>query len=119
MVPYSFIEYFSNLFGEVHDVMVTRQQSYGPLNVENLGPMGVFSRMYMDKMGRVAKAMNGKVVNGSIELGEGWYTPEVHDALVDTINYAAIMIALGQKKWSSITRDAAEHTVGCGCNGCV
>lgn len=104
-VPKTFVDYFKSLYSEAHDIMVSRQASYGPANVEHLGPQGVFSRMAMDKVNRIARAMNGKIVEGKVELEPGWYTPEVHDALIDTINYAAILIALGQGKWSDISRD--------------
>lgn len=117
-VPVSFVDYFSDLFDEVKSVMISRQGSYGPLNVENLGPMGVFSRMSMDKMGRVARSLNGRIVDGQVELEDGWYTTEVHDALVDTMNYAAIMIALGQGKWSPIARGEPHHTSACACGQC-
>ena len=104
VVPRTFVDYFKNLYTEAHEIMVSRQASYGPANVEHLGPQGVFSRMAMDKVNRIARAMNGKIVEGKVELEPGWYTPEVHDALIDTINYAAILIALGQEKWSSVSR---------------
>lgn len=107
VVPQTFIDYFQKLYSQAHVIMVERQASYGPGNVEHLGPQGVFSRMAMDKVNRIARAMNGKIVEGKVELEPGWYTPEVHDALIDTINYAAILIALGQGKWSDISRGKA------------
>lgn len=85
--------------------MVTRQAAYGPVNVENQGPVGVFSRMAMDKVGRIANALNGKIEKGQLVVDENWYNAEVHDALIDTINYAAILIALGQGKWSKVSRE--------------
>jgi hypothetical protein len=120
IVPDSFSNYFSGVFNEAHKIMVSRQASYGPSNVENLGPVGVFSRMAMDKTGRLSNSMNGKIVNGVVQMEEGWYTPEVHDALIDTINYAAILIALGQGKWSEVSRGYAISNVcddpNCACN---
>jgi len=104
-VPAVFTRYFADLFEEALTIMVSRQESYGPVNVEQLGPVGVFTRLGMDKVGRIANSMNGTVVNGKIEIDPSWYSPEVHDALIDTINYCAIMIALGQGKWSNISRD--------------
>jgi hypothetical protein len=104
-VPESFSRYFSDVFSEAHSIMVSRQESYGPGNVENLGPVGVFSRMAMDKVGRIANALNGKIDKGRLVVDEDWYNAEVHDALIDTINYAAILIALGQEKWSDISRE--------------
>jgi len=107
-VPRTFNDYFKSVFAEANDIMVSRQGSYGPANVESLGPHGVFSRMAMDKVNRIARAMNGKIVDGRVEMNSNWYTPEVHDALIDTINYAAILIALGQEKWSEVSRGEDE-----------
>ena len=104
-VPDAFGQYFGDLFSEAHATMISRQESYGPGNVENLGPVGVFSRMAMDKVGRIANALNGKIDKGQLVVDEDWYGPEVHDALIDTINYAAILIALGQEKWSQVSRE--------------
>ena len=104
-VPDAFGQYFGDLFSEAHAIMISRQESYGPGNVENLGPVGVFSRMAMDKVGRIANALNGKIDKGQLVVDEDWYGPEVHDALIDTINYAAILIALGQEKWSQVSRE--------------
>jgi hypothetical protein len=106
-VPEAFSHFFRDLFSEAHGIMVTRQASYGPVNVENLGPVGVFSRMAMDKVGRIANALNGKIDQGRLVVDDDWYNAEVHDALIDTINYAAILIALGQEKWSEVSRE--EH----------
>lgn len=108
-VPETFSVYFRDLFAEAHKIMVERQASYGPGNVENLGPVGVFSRMAMDKVGRIANALNGKIENGKLVVDEDWYSNEVHDALIDTINYAAILIALGQGKWSKISREGTDE----------
>jgi hypothetical protein len=110
-VPDSFGEYFSDLYEEAWDIMVNRQKSYGPGNVENLGPHGVFSRMAMDKVNRIANSMNGSVNNGRVSIEGEWYTPEVHDALIDTMNYAAILIALGQNKWSEVSRSEDDDTI--------
>jgi len=111
-VPESFGRYFGDLFSEAHAIMVARQESYGPGNVENLGPVGVFSRMAMDKVGRIANALNGKIDKGQLVVDEDWYGPEVHDALIDTINYAAILIALGQEKWSQVSREEDDVPSG-------
>jgi hypothetical protein len=109
-VPDGFGRYFGDLFSEAHAIMVSRQESYGPGNVENLGPVGVFSRMAMDKVGRIANALNGKIDKGRLVVDEDWYNAEVHDALIDTINYAAILIALGQDKWSQVSREEDDVT---------
>lgn len=104
-VPESFSRYFSKLYDECKDTMLERQSGYGPTNIEALGPHGVFSRLASDKCARISNSMNGKVVNGKIELGEEWFNPGVRDALVDIANYALIMIAIGEKKWSVVSRE--------------
>jgi len=109
-VPKSFGQYFKSIYAEAHEIMVSRQASYGPGNVENLGPVGVFSRMAMDKIGRIANALNGKIEKGQLVVDKDWYGPEVHDALIDTINYAAILIALGQGEWSKVSREEDNVT---------
>jgi hypothetical protein len=68
--------------------------------------------MAMDKVGRISNALNGKIVNGQLIVDEDWYGPEVHDALIDTINYAAILIALGQEKWSQVSREVDDVASG-------
>lgn len=103
-VPEAFIEYFRDLAMETHEVMVQRQAGYGPGNIEALGPYGVFSRLAEDKCSRVATSLNGSIVDGKAKVGEDWFTEGVRDALVDIANYALILIALGEGKWSFVTR---------------
>lgn len=103
-VPEAFIEYFHDLAMETHDVMVQRQAGYGPGNIEALGPYGVFSRLAEDKCSRVATSIRGSIVDGKARVEDGWFTEGVRDALVDIANYAMILIALGEGKWSFVTR---------------
>jgi hypothetical protein len=103
-VPEAFTQYFSELATESHEIMVERQAGYGPGNIEALGPYGVFSRLAEDKCSRVATALQGKIVDGKAVVAEDWFDDSVHDALIDIQNYAKILIALGQGKWSFVTR---------------
>lgn len=103
-VPEAFTQYFSELATESHEIMVERQAGYGPGNIEALGPYGVFSRLAEDKCSRVATALQGKIVDGKAAVAEDWFDDSVHDALIDIQNYAKILIALGQGKWSFVTR---------------
>lgn len=123
IVPREFRDYFESVFAEALEIIVSRQESYGPSNVENLGPHGVFSRMAMDKVNRIANSMNGTIRNGRVEMDDDWYTPELHDALIDTINYAAILISLGQGEWSNVSRGKNSSidlsNVKCGCEDCL
>lgn len=106
-VPEEFQDYFFALFEECWQILVDRQRGYGPTNIEALGPHGVFSRLASDKCARVWNSMNGKVSGGKIEIDD-WYDEDVKDALVDIINYAAIMISLGEGKWSKLARGNRE-----------
>ena len=104
-VPQSFKNYFGDLYKDCYEIHISRQQGYGPTNIEALGPHGVFSRLASDKCARVWNSMNGSVDGGKISLNEDWYSPEVRDALIDIANYAMIMISLGEEQWSSLARD--------------
>ena len=104
-VPESFNRYFSALYEECKGTMLERQAGYGPTNIEALGPHGVFSRLASDKCARISNSMNGEVVSGKIVLEDGWFNPGVRDALLDIANYALIMIAIGEKKWSVVSRE--------------
>ena len=107
-VPDSFGLYFSKLYDECKDTLVERQAGYGPTNIEALGPHGVFSRLASDKCARIYNSMNGEVVGGKIILEEDWFNPGVRDALLDIANYALIMIAIGEKKWSVVSREESN-----------
>ena len=103
-VPDSFSDYFGGLYNEALAIMVERQAGYGPTNIESLGAYGVFSRLASDKCSRVSNALNGVIVNGEAQVDGDWYNEGVRDALVDIANYAMILIALGEGKWSDVSR---------------
>jgi hypothetical protein len=109
-VPEAFIEYFHELAMEAHGVMVQRQSGYGPGNIEALGPYGVFSRLAEDKCSRVATSLNGSIVDGKARVEGEWFNEGVRDALVDIANYALILIALGEGKWSFVSRGVPPKT---------
>ena len=103
-VPKEFIDYFSDLSGEAYDILIQRQEGYGPSNIEGLGPYGVFSRLALDKCGRIATSLNGTIKSGDPQVSPDWYNDGVRDALIDISNYAMILIALGENKWSEVAR---------------
>jgi hypothetical protein len=103
-VPDAFVQYFRELAIESHEIMVERQAGYGPGNIEALGPYGVFSRLAEDKCSRVATALQGQIVDGKAKVDPDWFNDSVRDALNDIQNYAKILIALGEGKWSFVTR---------------
>lgn len=100
----SFQEVFADIFQETFDLLVARQHKYGPKNIEQQGAFGVFTRLRDDKMSRVARAMNGTIVNGkiqvTIELGDE-EEDTYEDALKDIANYALIMLCLYRGKWGA------------------
>ena len=105
-VPKEFLDYFKALSTEAYTVLVERQEGYGPSNIEGLGPYGVFSRLALDKCGRIATSLNGTIKSGVPEVSEDWFNPGVRDALIDISNYALILIALGENQWSVVSRAA-------------
>ena len=103
-VPSEFVEYFQGLYDYALSVMVERQQGYGPTNIEALGAYGVFSRLASDKVSRIANELSGVIDSGEAIVVDDWFTEGVRDALVDIANYAMILIALGEGKWSEVAR---------------
>ena len=104
-----FEKYFSTLYDEAKSILVERQRQYGPANIESLGVPGVFSRMSDDKMSRVKKALNGSVVKGRVVLSDASLAelqhPSVRDALIDSANYALILLSLINGQWSNLQVD--------------
>jgi hypothetical protein len=111
-VPQSFKDYFKDLSVEAYDIMVSRQAGYGPRNIEALGPYGVFSRLAEDKCSRVSTAINGSIDSGKAIVDENWYSEGVRDALLDIANYAFILISLGEKEWSAVSRGTTYEERG-------
>jgi hypothetical protein len=117
VVPQEFVKYFESLYKDALDILVERQEGYGPSNIEALGPYGVFSRLASDKVSRIANELNGVIDNGEAIVTDEWYTAGVHDALMDIANYAMILVSLGQGQWSKVARgddselwnDAYDH----------
>ena len=104
-----FEKYFSTLYDEAKGILVQRQRQYGPANIESLGVPGVFSRMSDDKMSRVKKALNGSVVKGRVVLSDASLAelqhPSVRDALIDSANYALILLSLIDGQWTHLQVD--------------
>jgi hypothetical protein len=111
-----FEEYFTTLYDEAKRILVERQRQYGPANIESLGVPGVFSRMSDDKMSRVKKALNGSVIKGRVVLSDASLAelqhPSVRDALIDSANYALILLSLIDGKWSNLQVDYENPDAG-------
>ena len=98
----TFQEAFREIYGEAFSLLVERQAKYGNLNIEQLGLYGVLSRVANDKMSRVMKSLNGKIVDGKVLLDpikEEHVDELLEDALLDIANYALIAIALKRGVW--------------------
>jgi len=113
-----FEKYFTTLYDEAKGILVERQRQYGPANIESLGVPGVFSRMSDDKMSRVKKALNGSVVKGRVVLSDASLAelqhPSVRDALIDSANYALILLSLIDGQWSHLQIDYDNPNDGAG-----
>ena len=103
-VPQAFRSYFKGLYAEAYGILIERQEGYGPSNIENLGAFGVYSRLAFDKCSRISTNLNGVIESGDAKVNPDWFTPGMRDALLDISNYALIMIALGEQKWSETAR---------------
>lgn len=105
----TFQDVFDGIAYEALEILYERQRKYGPKNIEQLGLFGVFDRLASDKVERVRKAFNGRLVAGKIELDDfsDFGDESFEDALFDISNYALIMIALRRGLWGKPLR---EHT---------
>ncbi len=82
-------------------IMLDRQAKYGPSNVTAQGLYGIAIRLSADKVARLMKSLNGRVVEGRVVLDE---IPEhadesFDDTLMDIANYALIAWMLRHDYW--------------------
>lgn len=116
--PRTFEDVFVGLFDEVFDLLVERQRKYGPENVRKLGLYGVFGRLADDKLERIRRALNGRVVRGVVELdkqGADFDDESFEDALKDAANYCIIMLALWRGLWGYPLAEDRDESTGDGC----
>jgi hypothetical protein len=98
--PRWFEDAFSRIFDQAYDLLVEKQEAYGPENVRELGFYGVFSRLASDKVNRLRNLMNGTLANGKISIDWADTNDEsVEDTLLDIANYALILVALQRGWW--------------------
>lgn len=98
----TFEDTFDDIFGEAFDLLIARQRKYGPTNIAQQGIYGVFKRIRDDKMARIGRVLNGRIVAGEIVLDalpDGDSDDTLEDALLDVANYALIMLALKRGVW--------------------
>jgi hypothetical protein len=90
------------VYQEAFEILVERQNKYGSENISSQGVYGVVTRIGDDKLNRIRRALNGKVVNGRIILDpipEGESTDTFEDAALDIANYALITLGLHRGLW--------------------
>lgn len=97
----SFEAEFQKIYSEAFSLLVAKQRRYGNSNIEQLGLHGVIGRISFDKVSRALKFMNGRVVNGKVELDQMDESTEesLEDTLLDIANYALIAVALRRGVW--------------------
>ena len=98
----TFEEVAQDIYDECFDLLVQRQVRYGPSNISQQGPWGVLSRIANDKIARIKRAFNGRVVHGDIELDPITDTDtdeSFEDAVKDLVNYGVILLLLHRGKW--------------------
>ncbi len=101
--PESFEDTVSALLKEVADLIIDRQRTYGPRNIEQQGIFGIVNRIGNDKLARIRQRLNGAVVNGEIVLDEielgSVNEPGIINDLADVIGYAVCGILLLRGEW--------------------
>lgn len=103
----TFEDVFEAIFDEALSLLVDRQAKYGPENIRQLGLFGTFGRLSDDKIERIRRSLNGRVVHGRVELEypEDFGDESFEDALLDIANYAFIMLALKRGLWGKPLRE--------------
>ena len=97
-------------YAEARAIMLDRQAKYGPGNVTAQGLYGIATRLSADKVARLMKALNGKVVEGKVFLDpvpDDFNDESFDDTLMDIANYALIAWMLRHGFWS-LPRAATE-----------
>lgn len=112
--PVTFEDAFNRIFDEAFDILVSKQEAYGPENIKELDFFGTFSRLASDKVNRIKNLMKGSVVNGTVYVQFPLDLEEtVEDTLFDIMNYAAILISLRRNWWAKpLSKDVDFEGVG-------
>ena len=83
--------------------MLDRQKKYGAGNVTAQGLYGIATRLSADKVARLMKALNGKVVEGKVvldPLSDEFTDESLDDTLMDIANYSLIAWMLRHDYWT-------------------
>jgi hypothetical protein len=100
--PTTWDEAVSKFYEHANGIMHDRQAKYGPNNVTEQGLFGICTRLASDKVQRMLKALNGKVVAGKVILDEvdaDFSDESFDDTLFDIANYALIAWMLRKGYW--------------------
>lgn len=103
----SFEAEFQKIYSQAFSLLVSKQRRYGNSNIEQLGIHGVISRISFDKVSRALKFMNGRVVDGKVQLDpmDNETDESLEDTLLDIANYALIAVALKRGVWGKPLED--------------
>lgn len=115
----SFEDVFDGLAMEMLNILYDRQRKYGPKNIENQGIFGVIQRIANDKMARVMKSLNGRLVNGQVVLDDIAEADDesFEDTMFDIANYSLITIALRRGVWGRPLREDTGEVKALAVNG--
>jgi predicted Rossmann-fold nucleotide-binding protein len=98
----SFENRMSPLYDKAFNILVERQKKYGPNNILLAGEWGVMEQI-QNKVARARAQLHGEIRSGQVQLGTmSADTMEVYrDSLLDLANYALILIALAEGRWTA------------------
>lgn len=103
MTPQTWDAAVDTFYGQARDIMLDRQAKYGPGNVTAQGLYGIATRLSADKVARLMKALNGRVIAGVVELDpvpDTFSDESFDDTLMDIANYALIAWMLRHDYWA-------------------
>jgi hypothetical protein len=93
---------------EMREIMLERQKKYGPENIRQQGLYGVVVRAASDKVQRIKRALNGRVVEGEIVLDpidDGSDVADTFDdGLLDAANYLGPIALMVRRGWWDLPR---------------
>lgn len=100
--PQTWDDAVEQFYAEANAIMVDRQAKYGPTNVTKQGLYGIATRIGADKVERLMKSLNGRVVSGQVILDEiqEHEDESFDDTLFDIANYALIAWMLRKGYWT-------------------
>lgn len=117
VTPATWDEALDTVLAEMRALMVARQAKYGPQNVRDQGLYGVITRAVADKVARILRALNGRVVNGRVELDpitDAETQDTFEDGLFDAANYLGPIALMVHRGWWDLPRAVTARTVTSG-----